>query len=127
MDSDHFLVALKLRTRLCASNNTCKSVQRRLDIQKLRSQKIAKSFYIRHSKLLHDPDTDVNTRWQHIAHSLLTAAKEKVRRQQKSTWCYEECRQAAIEKNDAYQATLKSAATRAVYEKHREKRREERH
>ena len=29
--------------------------------------------------------------------------------------------------NDAYQATLKSAATRAVYEKYRAERREERH
>ena len=58
-----------------------------------------------------------------------TAAGEKVgyRRQQKSTWFGDECRQAAIEKNDAYQATLKSAATRAVYEKYREKRSEECH
>ena len=35
-------------------------------------------------------------------------------------WFDEECRQAAIEKNDAYQATLKSAATQAVCEKYRE-------
>ena len=34
---------------------------------------------------------------------------------------------AAIEKNDAYQATLKPAATRGVYEKYREKGREEGH
>ena len=34
---------------------------------------------------------------------------------------------AAIEKNAVYQALLKSAATRAVYEKYCEKRREERH
>ena len=58
-----------------------------------------------------------------------TAAGEKFgyRRQQKSTRFDDECRQAAIEKNDAYHATLKSAPTRAVYEKYREKRREERH
>ena len=106
-------------------------MQRRFDVQKLRSQKIAESFSIRLSELLHDapPDPDVNTQWQHIAHSLHTAAGEKVgyRRQQKSTWFDDECRQAAIEKNDAYHATLKSAATRAVYEKYREEIREERH
>ena len=58
-----------------------------------------------------------------------TAAAEQVgyRRQQKSTWFDEECRQAAIEKNHAYQATLMSAATRAVCEKYREKRRTEFH
>ena len=92
------------------------------------SQKIAESFYIRLQELLHDatPDTDISTQWQHIAQSLYTAAGEKVRysRQQKSIWFDNECRQAAIEKKDAYQATLKSAATRAVYEKYREKRRE---
>ena len=129
--SDHFLVAAKVRTRVCVFNNTWKSVQRRLDVQKLHSQKIAEACFIRLSELLHDapPDPDVNTQRQHIAHSLHTAAGEKVgyRRQQKSTWFDEECRQAAIEKNDAYQATLKSAVTRAVYEKYREKRREERH
>ena len=42
-----------------------------------------------------------------------------------STLFDDECHQAAVKKNDAYQATLKSA--RAVYEKYREKRREERH
>ena len=88
-------------------------------------QLIAESFSIRLSELLHDapPDPDVNNQWKH------TAAGEKVgnRRQQKPTWFDDECRQAAIEKNDAYQATLKSAAIRAVYENYREKRREERH
>ena len=109
-----------------AYNNTSKSVQRRFDVQKLRSQKIAESFSIRLSELLHDasPDTDVNKQWEHIAHSLHTAAGEKVgyRRQQKSTWFDDECCQAVIEKNNAYQATLKSAADRAVYEKYRERR-----
>ena len=89
IDSDHFLVAAKVRTRLCVYNNTCKSVQRSFDVQKLRSQKIAESFSIRLSELLHDtrPDPDVNTQWKHIAQSLHTAAGEKVgyRRQQKST------------------------------------------
>ena len=130
IDSDHFLVAAKVRTRLCAYN-TSKSVQRRLDVQKLRSQNMAESFSIRLSELLHDapPDRDVNTQWQHIAHFLHTTAGEKVeyRKQQKSTWFDEECNQAAIEKKDAYQATFKLAVTRAVYEKYRERRREERH
>ena len=91
-DSDQFLVVAKVRTRLCAFNNTCKSVQRSFDVQKLRLQKIAES--IRLSELLHDapPDPDVNTQWKHIAQSLHTAAGEKVgyRRQQNSTWFDEE-------------------------------------
>ena len=131
VDSDHFLVASKVGTRLCAYSNTCKSVQRRFDVQKLRSQKIAESCSSRLSELLHDapPDPEVNTQWQNIGNTLHSAAGEKVgyRRKQKSTWFGDECRQAVSGKNDAYQAILKSAATRAVYEKYCEKRREERH
>ena len=90
--------------------------------QKLQAQKIAESFYTLLSELLHDASPDVTT------HSLHTAAGEKVgyRRQQKSTWFHEDCCQPAIEKNDAYQATLMSAATRAVCKKYSEKTREER-
>ena len=70
-----------------------------------------------------------NTQWQYIVHPLQTAAGEKkvrYRRQQKSTWFDGECPQAAIEKNHAYQATLKTASSRADCEKYCEKRREER-
>jgi len=130
IDSDHYLVAAKVRTRLCTSNHMRKPTQRRLDVQKLRSQQTAESFSTRLSELLRDtpPATDINTQWQRIAHCLHTAAGEKVgyRRQQKSTWYDEECRQAAIDKDAAYQATLRSAATRAVYDRYREKRRDER-
>ena len=63
MDPYHFLVAAKVRTRLCAGNNTCKSVQPKLVVQKLRAQNIAESFSTRLSEVLLDapPDTDVST------------------------------------------------------------------
>ena len=46
----------------------------------LQQQEIDESFSTRLSQLLHDaqPNTDVNMQWQHIAHSLHTAAGEKV-------------------------------------------------
>ena len=85
------------------------------NVQKLRSQKIAESFSIRLSELLHDAplDTDINTQWQHIGHLLHTTAGEKVGylTQQNSTWFDKECRHAPIAKNDAFQATLMPAAT----------------
>jgi hypothetical protein len=72
--------------------------------------------------------SDLNTQWLNIAQCIRTAAEETVgyRKPKKVTWYDEECRQAAIAKDAAYKATLKSAATRAVYERYREKRREER-
>ena len=101
MDLDHFLVAAIVRTRLCAYN---KHVHKRLPNHS--------PFACRNSlpMLLQIP-TSIRS-----GNTLLhTAAGEKVgyRRQQKSTWFDDECRQVAIEKNDA----TKSAATRAVYEK----------
>ena len=65
--------------------------------------------------------------WAMSVRSSVPSNHDWIRRQQKSTWFAEECRQAAIGKNDAYHSTLKSAATGAVYEKYSEKRREERH
>ena len=58
---------------------------------------------------------------ENIAAAEASVAAEKFgyRRQQKSTLFDEECRQAVIDKNDAYQATLMPAATRAVCEKYR--------
>ena len=61
-----------------------------------------------------------------MTHSSHNAAGEKVGYRRQQAWFDEECRQAAIEKNHAYQAILKSAATRAVCKKYREKSRVER-
>ena len=57
MDSDHFLVAAKVRTRLCAYNNTCKSVQRSFDVQKLRSPFAFRSSFT----MLHQIPTSISS------------------------------------------------------------------
>ena len=129
MDSDHFLVAAKVRMRLCANKSVRNLAQRKFDVQKLQTQETAEMFSHRLNELLlqSPPASDVSEQWRHIADSLQTAAEEQIgfRRPQKLTWYDEECRQAAIDKDAAYQATLRSAATRATYERYREKRREE--
>ena len=129
IDSDHYLVAAKIRTRLCANKNRTTPACRRLDVGKLQSQETAESYSTRLNELLHATEAapELDQQWQNIAQSMLQAAEEKVgyHKSQKLTWYDEECRQAAIDKDIAYRATLRAAATRATYERNRLKRREE--
>ena len=110
--SDHFLVANKVRTRLCAYNNTCKSVQRIFDEQKLRSQKLPNRspFAFRRcfsrsrrqysGNTLPTPCTLLLGKRLHVIDSRSQHGSTKhVARQQL---------------NDEYQATLKSAPTRVA-------------
>ena len=43
IDSDHFLVAVKVRTRISASRSVPSGTQIKLDVKKLRSQRTSKS------------------------------------------------------------------------------------
>ena len=64
---------------------------------------------------------------KNISHYLGTTAKTVLdfeRPPQRNQWYDEECREAAAAKNAAYKKTLQSAATRAIVEIFREKRRE---
>jgi len=132
-DSNLYLTFILLQPRyepVYAQIKKKKQTQLKLDVQKLQSQQTAESCSTHLTELLRDvrSATDITTQWHHIENSLRTAAGEKVGllRQRRSTWYDDECRQAATEKDAAYQATLRSAATRAVRERYREKRREER-
>ncbi|XP_073832850.1 uncharacterized protein [Musca autumnalis] len=131
IDSDHYLVAAKVRTRLNAANKVRADTTRNLDIGKLQSQQIATAYSTQLAQLLNQstprPD-NITTQWQNIAHSMQTAAKSILgfqRPPQRNSWYDQECRAATEEKNAAYRATLQSAATRSARERYREKRREE--
>ncbi|XP_050337803.1 craniofacial development protein 2-like [Bactrocera neohumeralis] len=47
IDSDHYLVAAKIRTRLCAAKNARHQTQGRFDVEKLQSQQTAERFSTR--------------------------------------------------------------------------------
>ncbi|XP_073814500.1 uncharacterized protein [Musca autumnalis] len=131
IDSDHYLVAAKVRTRLNVANKARTDTTRKLDIAKLQTQQIATAYSTQLTQLLNDsasrPD-NISAQWQNIAHSMQTAAKSVLGYQRpppKNPWYDQECRAATEEKNAAYRTTLQSVATRSARERYREKRREE--
>lgn len=131
IDSDHYLVAAKVRTRLNVARNVRSDTARKLDIGKLQTQHTATAYSTRLTQLLEEstpcPD-NILAQWQNIAHSMENAAKSVLGYQKpppRNPWYDQECRNATDAKNVAYRATLQSVATRQAKERYREKRREE--
>ena len=67
--------------------------------------------------------SDIGGLWAKISHSTVLGFERPPQRNQ---WYDEECHESAAAKNAGYKKTLQSAATQAVVENYREKRREER-
>ena len=127
--SDHYLVAAKFRLRISASRTARSSAFRKLDVRKLRSQRTTEAFSAQLSdQLRRSPSNlrDIGGLW---ANSLRITAETDLgfeRPPQRNQWYYEERREAAAAKTAAYKKTLQSAATRAIAEIYRERRKKER-
>ncbi|XP_060665561.1 uncharacterized protein LOC132797804 [Drosophila nasuta] len=79
IDSDHYLVAAKIRTRLCVAKIARRSALRRLDIGKLQSQQAKNAFSTHVSGLLSRAPSiseDISDMWALISHSLRASAEE---------------------------------------------------
>ncbi|XP_050337863.1 uncharacterized protein LOC126764111 [Bactrocera neohumeralis] len=131
IDSDHYLVAAKIRTRLCAAKNARQQTQGRFDVEMLQSQQTAERFSTRLALLLSESTHQqlaLRELWDGISNSLRTAASETLgfRKVQKNNWYDEECRAAAERKQAAYLATLRSTTTRAGWDRYRELKKEPR-
>ena len=116
MDSDHYLVAAKIRLRISNAKNV-RSGMRKFDVAKLQSQQTAEAYNARLSELLNstEPIPDNPGRlWEHISHSMHSAAQDTIgfaRPPPKNPWFDEECRVANEEKMVAYRRSLQAAAT----------------
>lgn len=128
IDSDHFLVAAKLRTRLSTAKKVSAQQRRKFAVEKLQSTRTAETFANQLSSfLVENPPQDTQSHWDMISNSMMTAAEKTLgyQRPQRNSWFDQECAKAAAEKDEAYKETLQCVATRAVWERYREKRREE--
>ena len=77
VDSDHYLVAAKFWLRISASRTVRSSALRKVDVRKLRSQRIAEAFSAQLSdKPRRSPYlSDIGGQWAYISHSLRTSAE----------------------------------------------------
>ena len=116
------LVAAMVQMRISASRAVPSAMQRKLDVKKLRSQL---------SDKLRQPQSSPNgigVLWANIFHSLRDSAEAVVgfeRSPKRNHWQDKDCRAASAAKNDVSKRTVQSAATRAILEDFRQKRREE--
>ncbi|XP_043063419.1 uncharacterized protein LOC122319764 [Drosophila ficusphila] len=131
IDSDHWLVAAKVRTRLCVSKIVRRGLSRKPDFEKLHSQQTKDAFSTRLAGLLSQPSPipeSISDMWAHISHSLQASADEVLGFQGPpvgNPWYDQECREATAAKDAAYQRTLQAGATRALVDAYRIRRREE--
>jgi sorting nexin-29 len=131
IDSDHYLVAAKVRARLCVAKISRQDMPRKLDIEKLQSQQHRDAFSARLSgRLGQHPPTPINTSdmWTCISTAINTSAVEILgfqRPPKRNSWYDQECREATAAKNAAYRRTLQAGATRAVVDIYRTRRRNE--
>ncbi|XP_070139237.1 uncharacterized protein [Drosophila bipectinata] len=130
IDSDHYLVAAKIRTRLCVAKIARRSVLRRLDIGKLQSQQAKNAFATHVSGLLSRAPSipeDISDMWALISHSLRASAEVLgfQRSVTRNPWYDQKCHDATAAKDAAYRRTLQAGATRAIVDVYRSRRRDE--
>ncbi|XP_067625268.1 craniofacial development protein 2-like [Eurosta solidaginis] len=89
IDLDHYLVAAKILTRLCAAKTKEQKTQGKLDVERLQSQRSANDFATRLSHLLSESTTQpvgMQEPWEHISKALHIAAEEKIGYQRESNY-----------------------------------------
>lgn len=134
IDSDHYLVGTKIRSRISNAKKESGTRQQRYDTNRLKDNKIAES-YIETiaSKLvedqIHDEDNPED-QWKRCKAIVETTA-EKVLGFCKPTprngWFDRDCEEVTARKNEAYKALLQKHRTRTATEAYKIRRREEKH
>ena len=103
MDSDHYLVAAKIRMRISKVKDV-RPGTRKLDVAKLHSQQTAAAYTARLSEMLNSTEStldDPRSHWEHISTAMHSAALDTIgftRPPLRNPWFDDECREANKEK-----------------------------
>ncbi|XP_072398042.1 uncharacterized protein [Diabrotica undecimpunctata] len=134
IDSDHYLIAGRIRARISnARNDKTKPKIIKYNVDKLKCTEVERNFQIcLDRKISEHPrsevyPTELNTNWEFMKTTLKETAEEvlgKVPKRQRNNWFDEECQRVTKEKNDAYLKMI-NRRTRSNVEEYRIKRREE--
>lgn len=133
IDSDHYLVAARVRMRISSNVATRTTTVRKFNVERLQSQPTARAFADRVSlELSRSPPAataSAEDQWQHCQQAIRNAATEVLGftpPPARNRWFDAECAQANADKMVAYKAALQKR-TRAARQLYEQKRRDEKH
>ena len=131
--SDHFLVQIKLRARVCSANNEKRQTPKRIDVDALKNSETAAKFTgklsdrLSNIREISDPTTNVDTKWRITSNATRNTAADvlgHMRPKRNQHWFDEECEAVTSEKDEAYRKMLQRC-TRATKEDYSFKRKRE--
>ncbi|XP_058064586.1 uncharacterized protein LOC131214225 [Anopheles bellator] len=127
VDSDHYLVMVKMRPKLSGVNNVRYQRPPRLDLERLKQSDVAEDYAHSLEAALPDEDELEETPLENCWNSIKTAINSvagnvigHVRQTQRNEWFDDECRRVMDEENAARAVKLRSG-TRQNVERHRQK------
>ncbi|KAG8173783.1 hypothetical protein JTE90_011588 [Oedothorax gibbosus] len=131
VDSDHFLVASKLRHKINRSYHKKRNnVNKNIDIEYLKNTKIVNDYRkeLKNTIVVRDVAPTVEIAWQDLKETIINASRKTIPEMQErknNLWFDEECSDITKKKNEAYKTMIQKHYTRAAEERYKELRREE--
>jgi sorting nexin-29 len=133
IDSDHYLVLSRIRSRISNAKKHRGSRSRKINTEPLKSPETAEQFESAMNQKLEDIDEeleerDVNGYWESIKSVINSTAEEVLGNKQpepRNIWFDDECQQATNEKNAAYLKMQQRHHTRQAVHEYRELRKKE--
>ncbi|KAG8188558.1 hypothetical protein JTE90_007166 [Oedothorax gibbosus] len=131
VDSDHFLVASKLRHKINRSYHKKRNnVNKNIDIEYLKNVKIVNDYRkeLKSTIVVRDVAPTVEIAWQDLKQTIINASRKTIPEMQgrkNNLWFDEERSDITKKKNEAYKTMIQKHYTRAAEKRYKELRREE--
>jgi hypothetical protein len=130
IDSDHYLLISKIRSRISNARKTYVSYARKFNSEKLKSPETSSAYREKLNEQLarRVDNDDINEAWMLLKNAITQTAGtilDRIDRVTYKDWFDAECEQATISKNKAYKRMQQRNHIRKAVEEHRTARREE--
>jgi len=124
IDSDHYLLISKIRSRISNARKTYGYDARKFNSEKLKSPETSSAYREELNEYLasHVDDDDINEVWMLLKNAIMQTADTILNRIERVTyrnWCDAECEQATISKNKAYKRVQQKNHTWKAVEEYR--------
>jgi hypothetical protein len=130
IDSDHYLLISKIRSRISNARKMYGSYARKFNSEKLKSPETSSAYREKLNEYLakHADNDDINEAWMLLKNAITQTADTVLNKMERVTykdWFDAECETATISKNKAYKRMQQRNHTRKAVDEYRTVRREE--